>query len=102
MPKGYLIVKSQPSPEQADAYHDWYENSHIPELLAVDGFVSARRLSAVEGDSYLAIYEVDDVDGAKAAMAEAQAAGTMTRPAGLQLDPPPVVEWYTEVHSATA
>ncbi len=68
----------------------------------MDGFISARRLRVVEGDGYVAIYEVDDVDAAKAALADAQFAGKMTRPSGLQLDPPPTVEWYTEIHSATA
>jgi hypothetical protein len=30
-------------------------------------------------------------------MAEAQAAGTMTRPTGVQLDPPPSVQWFVEL-----
>ena len=96
MPEGMMIVESRPaSPEEADAYHRWYDDVHIPELLAVDGFRSARRLRAADGESFLAVYEVDDVEGAQAALAEAQASGTMTRPTGIQLDPPPSVKWFS-------
>jgi hypothetical protein len=98
VPKGIMLVHSQPSsPEEADAYHRWYDDSHIPEILEVDGFASARRLQAAGGESYLVVYEVEDIDTAKAAMAAAQAAGTMTRPTGVQLDPPPSVQWFTEL-----
>jgi hypothetical protein len=93
-----MLVQSRPSSHaDADAYHRWYDETHIPEILAVDGFVAARRLRAADGDSYLTVYEVDDVEAAKAAMAEAQSAGAMTRPTGLQLDPPPSVQWFTEL-----
>jgi hypothetical protein len=95
VPKGILLVQSRPnSPEEVEAYHRWYDETHIPEILAVDGFASARRLRAADGESFLGIYEVDDVDAAKTAMAEAQAAGRMTRPTGVQLDPPPSVQWF--------
>lgn len=98
MSKGILLVQSRPSsPEDADAYNRWYDDTHIPEILAIDGFDSARRLRANADDTYLTVYEVDDVDAAKAALADAQAAGTMTRPVGVQLDPPPSVQWFTEL-----
>jgi hypothetical protein len=101
MAKGILLVQSRPSsPDDLDTYHRWYDETHIPEILAVDGFASARRLGAADGESFLVVYEVDDVDAAKAAMAAAQSAGTMTRPAGVQLDPPPSVQWFTELGDA--
>lgn len=98
MPKGILLVQSRPtSPDEAETYHRWYDEVHIPEILAVDGFSSARRLRAADGESFLVVYEVDDIDAAKSAMAEAQAAGTMTPPAGVQLDPPPSVQWFADL-----
>jgi hypothetical protein len=98
MPKGTLLVHSRPSsPDDADTYHRWYDETHIPELLAVEGFTSARRLQAEDGESFLVVYEVDDIEGAKAAMASARAAGSMSPPEGLQLDPPPTVQWFTEL-----
>ena len=98
MPRGIMLVQSRPSsPEDTDAYHEWYDDVHIPEILSVDGFTSARRLQAADGESYLVVYEVDDIDTAKASMARAQAAGTMTRPTGVQLDPPPSVQWFVSL-----
>ena len=98
MPKGILLVQSRPtSPAEADTYHRWYDETHIPELLAVEGFVSARRMRAEDGASFLVIYDVDDIEGAKSAMASARAAGAMSPPQGLQLDPPPTVQWFTDL-----
>jgi hypothetical protein len=96
MPKGILLVQSRPaSPGEVDTYHRWYDETHIPEILDVDGFTSARRLRSGDGESYIVVYEVDDVDEAKAAMAAA--AGTMSPPAGVLLDPPPTVQWFSDV-----
>jgi hypothetical protein len=98
VPKGILVVQSRPtSPEDADAFHRWYDEFHVPEILGVDGFASARRFRSIDGESFLAVYEVDDVETAKAAMAEAQSSGAMTRPTGVQLDPPPSVQWFTDL-----
>ena len=37
MTKGVLIVESRPaSPDDAAAFHRWYEDTHIPEILSVD------------------------------------------------------------------
>lgn len=96
VPKGLMIVHSRPASEaEADVYHQWYDDVHIPELLAVDGFTGARRLAAEDGETFLTVYEVDDVEAAKAALAERRSAGSMTPPQGVQLDPPPTVQWYT-------
>jgi hypothetical protein len=96
MTKGILLVQSRPaSPEQADDYHQWYDRTHLPEILALDGFSSARRLAAVDGDTYLVAYEVDDVDRARAAMGAAR--GSMSAPVGVQLDPPPTVQWFADL-----
>ncbi|CAO5191994.1 Ethyl tert-butyl ether degradation EthD [Frankia sp. AiPs1] len=99
---GVLVVESGPaSPEEAAAYHDWYDNTHIPEILTLDGFVSARRLAAGDGDTFLVIYEIDgDVEVAKATLAAANAAGTMSPPKGLQLKPPPRVRYYSQLDNA--
>ena len=98
MPKGILLVQSRPnSPAEVEAFHQWYDQTHIPEILAVDGFSSARRLRAADGDSFVVVYDIDDVDAARTAMAEAQAAGRMTRPTGVQLDPPPSVQWFVDL-----
>ena len=97
MAKGKLIVTAQPaSTDTVDAFNGWYDESHIPEMLALPGFVAARRYRSLDGESYLTVYDADDVDTARAGLAEAQQSGAMTRPVGVRLDPPPTVEWLEE------
>lgn len=51
MPKSLLFVESKPaSARQVDEYHAWHEQTHIPEMLSVDGFVSARRWQSNDGN----------------------------------------------------
>ena len=98
MTKGILFVQSRPSsPEDTAAYHRWYDETHLPEILGVDGFVSARRLATPDGESFAVVYEVDDVDRARSAMAAAQTSGSMSPPVGVELDPPPTVRWFNDL-----
>ena len=42
-----MVVQTGPvSAEREDEYNDWYSGTHIPEVLAIPGFVAARRLPA--------------------------------------------------------
>jgi hypothetical protein len=103
MPKGILYVESRPaSPEQAADFHRWYDETHIPEILALDGFASARRFGSVGDDgSFVAVYEVVDVASARAALADAGRSGKMSPPTGVQLDPPPTARWFSDVTADT-
>jgi hypothetical protein len=99
VPSGILVVQSRPSsPEEATDYHRWYVDVHVPEMLKIEGVVSARRLEALDGGSFLAVYEVDgEVVDVKEALANAQRSGSMSRPVGLQLDPPPTMQWFRDM-----
>jgi hypothetical protein len=48
-----------------DDFHKWYEDEHIPALVACDGVLSARRFACVapdaDGYEFLAIYQLADV-----------------------------------------
>jgi hypothetical protein len=80
MPKGLMVVQSSPaSPDQDAAYNTWYDEVHIPEILAIAGFTAARRYRlrtdgpippAAATHGYLTAYEVeaDDLDAAVDAM----------------------------------
>jgi hypothetical protein len=65
-----MVVMSNPVEGREDEYNDWYQNVHLGELVALEGFQSARRFrltrSLVEGENYpyMAIYEIetDDLD----------------------------------------
>jgi len=106
VPKGIMVVQSHPcDPAREDEYNEWYSKTHLPELLAVPGFVTARRYKvhnggAAESDqpthSYLAIYEIDAddlADPVRELRARSAAGQTHTSDA-LRTDPPPVVTLY--------
>jgi hypothetical protein len=95
-----MVVQSAPvDAAREDAYNDWYDNTHIPELLAVPGFVSARRYKvhgAAGEPAYLAIYELDadDLDAPAKELRARRAAGLGTGSDALRTNPPPVVTIY--------
>lgn len=83
--KAILLVYSDANAGDDDAYNEWYDNVHLPEVLAVPGFVAARRYAAepsVHGElpanRYLAIYEIEADDAAGLSAAQ-QALSTAAR-----------------------
>jgi hypothetical protein len=98
--RGIVVVRSRPdSPEREDEFNAWYSGVHLRELLAVPGFVSARRfrrVSGAEAPEYLAVYEVeaDDLAAPMRELRRRSAAGETTPGAALQTDPPPEVVLY--------
>jgi hypothetical protein len=98
MAKGKLIVTARPeSPDTIEAFNHWYDEQHIPEMLELAGFTAARRYRSLDGESFVTLYDADDIDKARASMGEAQKSGGMSRPVGVSLDPPPTVEWFEEL-----
>ena len=61
--KQFVLVLSEPTEGQQEAYHDYYEQLHLDEVLASTGWTSAQRFKLVDeaGQScplpYLALYE---------------------------------------------
>src|SRR3974390_279587 len=72
--KGIMVVETRPSdPRREDEYNKWYDETHLPEVCAIPGIVSARRYRArpagtasdgASSPTYVAIYDIeaDDVD----------------------------------------
>jgi hypothetical protein len=92
MARGIILVESWPSsPEREQEYNTWYDEIHLPELVALDGFVSARRLRPVNGDGpYVALYEIEG-DNLQAVLDNMIAnAGQLHMSDALQLDPAPI------------
>ena len=81
------LVYSKPLPGKDDEFNDWYDNTHIPDVLSIPGIVSAQRydlrqLAREQGTEpeyrYLTIYEVEgDPDEAMAKLGAAAASGQM-------------------------
>jgi hypothetical protein len=58
MAKGTFIVESSPnSDEELSEYHRWYDEVHPPEMLRIEGIISARKLASLDGESFLVVYE---------------------------------------------
>ena len=92
MAKGIILVESRPSsPERDREYNTWYDDIHLPQLVALDGFVAARRLRPVNGEGpYVAIYEIEG-DDLQAILDNMIAnAGQLTMSDALLLDPAPI------------
>ncbi|MEV0111380.1 hypothetical protein ACWCPQ_20690 [Nocardia sp. NPDC001965] len=106
MPKGILYVESRPSSAaEVEEYHRWYTETHIGEMLGVDGIVSARRLEPIAGDgSFIALYEIeaDDLAAVQARMGERARSGEMSKPVAVQSDPPPTVRLLRELSVHTS
>jgi hypothetical protein len=105
-----MVVQSRPSdPSRENEYNQWYDETHIPELLKMSGFVGARRyrLSTTQcvpvdiesTPKYLALYQLDiaDLDHVVDALVHGEERGTMHMSDVLQSDPLPVVLIYEEL-----
>lgn len=103
MAKGIIYVETYPSsPDREQEYNTWYDEVHLPELVALDGFVSARRLRPVDGDGpYVALYEIEADDLQSVLQNMLDNARNLHMSDALQFDPPPVMrllELTTEYH----
>lgn len=105
MAKAVLLAWSSPqSADRIAEFHNWYENTHIPQIrAAVPAITEVSRYEFVDSADreathrYLAIYELDDADveAAAAALAENGAAGRIEMTTAMDLtDRPPVAQWY--------
>lgn len=85
------IVFSNPLDGKDDEFNEWYDNVHIPDLLAIPGMLSAQRYNLkdaqiyhMEGSSapahrYAIIYEMEgDVDAILSKIQEGVSAGKIT------------------------
>jgi hypothetical protein len=102
MSKSLLFVESKPqSPELVDEYHRWHDEVHVPEMLTIEGFVSARRWQT-DGDTFITLYEIDtDVDTARTNLRTAFASGRMTKPVVVETQPPPVMRYLSLISEAS-
>lgn len=94
MPHYTMLVLSRPTEGKEDEYNDWYQNTHLKQIVAIPGFVRARRLKMavnMRGESawpYAAIYEIDtdNVAGAFEALSRAGADGSIATSAAFDYD----------------
>ena len=100
MPDKFIqIVFSNPLQDRDDEFNEWYDNVHIPQLLAVPGMLSAQRYTLRDSEMYRApggrppehryaiIYEMEgDVDAIMQKIQEAVAGGHIQMHDSLDMD----------------
>ncbi|HYR17018.1 MAG TPA: hypothetical protein VEQ67_22805 [Mycobacterium sp.] len=103
MPKGIMYLQTMPvSPDKDADYNKWYNDTHLAEIVSVEGIVSARRFAPMDGNGpYIAIYELDcdDLDAVVQRLGELGASGKMSSMEFLSMDPPPIPRVYREIGS---
>jgi hypothetical protein len=93
MARHQLLAFTNPVAGREADFNCWYDERHVPDLLAVPGFVSAQRFALTDatgqgrpGWSYLALYELE-TDDPDALMAEVRCRlGTDAMPVSDTLD----------------
>ena len=76
-------VVTAPFAGREDEFNRWYDDTHLPEMLQVPGFVAGRRYTrtgprAAAGPRFLAVYEIETEDLAATLAALGAAARMMT------------------------
>src|SRR4051794_26954101 len=63
--RAVLVVEIEVAESDVDDLNRWYDEKHVPERLAMPGFVSARRFASTDKPGrFLALYELDGPDAA--------------------------------------
>src|ERR1700744_4675800 len=100
MPKGIIYLESMPVlPGRVEGYHKWHNDTHLAEVCAVDGVVSARRFAPTDGKGpFIAIYELDcdDLDSVVQRLGEVGASGKMSSLQYLSMGPTPIPKGYKQ------
>jgi hypothetical protein len=88
--KHVLVVLTNAVEGQDDAFNKWYDEQHLPDVLAIPGFVAAQRYTiapdqmsdpALHTHRYLALYEIEgDANAALAGLGKAVEAGMYLDP----------------------
>ncbi len=60
--RGTVLIWNDVAPEGVDSFYAWHDKEHIPERLALPGFLRGRRLRcAGHSPEWLTIYEAEDL-----------------------------------------
>lgn len=96
MAERYVIaVLTNPAKGREAEFNDWYDNQHIPDVLAIPGVLSARRYELAHAQrmeapwpyGYFAFYEVETDDLPALVDDMRQRGGTASMPMSDALDP---------------
>jgi hypothetical protein len=110
--RAVFVVLTDPfSQDREQEYNDWYNGTHIPAILRLDGFVRASRwklsgsrkpAASLAQRQYLALYELetDDLEASFAELLRANEAGDLGSTVGvLSTDAPALTAVFEHVAS---
>lgn len=101
--KGIIYLETTPvSPDREAEYHEWYNDTHLAEICAVEGITGARRFAPTDGKGpFIAIYELDcdDLDAVVGRLRELGGSGKMSSLQFLNMETPPIPKVYRELGS---
>ncbi len=105
MRKFTYVVLTDPVPGKEDEYNQWYDQQHLPDVLAIDGIESAQRYRLVDGQKgvphrYLALYHLDTDDPEKVLAQLSERSNTPAMPMSDALDGANLSAWLFEEISA--
>ena len=93
MSRHILAVQTECTPGQEKAFHEWYDQVHVADVLKVPGFVRGQRFEAIPGlrgelpaNRFFALYEFETDDPAATLTALRHAMRTMHIDASLDMD----------------
>ena len=102
MTRYIYVVLSSPHEGREEEYNEWYSNTHIPDILALGPFSSARRLKITDAvfgtqpeGQYVTFYETDEKP-ADALAVLAAARGTDRIRGSDAIDPESISSWFIE------
>lgn len=98
-----FLVLTNSADGQDQTFNTWYNDTHIPDVLRVPGFVAARRFKLTEtspaqafSHRYMALYELDTENLEESRQALATAAGTSSMVLSETLDRAGALSAYFE------
>ena len=106
--RGLMMVFSNPTSSAHEAaFHQWYDDTHLHEVLQVPGVVAARRYEYDEdqmlpgdnplGRDFLAVYEIEAEDLQYVRDTMMATSAERTHSDALQLDPLPVIMMFRQI-----
>jgi hypothetical protein len=105
MARHTFVVFTNPTEGREDEFNDWYDNTHLNDVLKVEGFVAAQRFKLAQTDPaqefphrYLSLYEIesDDLGKVTQALSEAGDSGAMLISESLDR-PDAIAKYFTPI-----
>lgn len=86
---GLLLNMTDIDPSVEEAFNDWYDHEHVPQITRVPGILNGRRFRALEGEPrYAAAYDLETVDALQhPEYLAARASGPSATPLSRQIRP---------------